>query len=323
MKYVNVVIDNKSNSTDSFFTYSCSDDSVKAGSKVKVPFARSRNLREGYVVAVVPEEEISEELRKKLKPVSEIDRDVCLTDEMVRTALWMKRRYLCRYIDAIRCFTPAGSVAKRRALQNSLAKEMGEAEEIEELTAEQQSGLKLIEKAVKSRDHNRFLVHGVTGSGKTEMYIRAAGMTLEQGRGVIILVPEISLTGQIIDRFIANFGENTVAVLHSKLSQGERYDQWQRIARGEVRIVIGARSAAFAPVKDLGLVVVDEEHESTYKSDFTPKYDTIEVALKRLQDPDNKGVLILGSATPSIVTYNRAREGIYKLIELTKRYNEV
>ncbi len=323
MKYVNVVIDNKSNSTDSFFTYSCSDDSVKAGSKVKVPFARSRNLREGYVVSVVPEEEISEELRKKLKPVSEIDRDVCLTDEMVRTALWMKRRYLCRYIDAIRCFTPAGSVAKRRALQNSLAKEMGEAEEIEELTAEQQSGLKLIEKAVKSRDHNRFLVHGVTGSGKTEMYIRAAGMTLEQGRGVIILVPEISLTGQIIDRFIANFGENTVAVLHSKLSQGERYDQWQRIARGEVRIVIGARSAAFAPVKDLGLVVVDEEHESTYKSDFTPKYDTIEVALKRLQDPDNKGVLILGSATPSIVTYNRAREGIYKLIELTKRYNEV
>lgn len=323
MKYVNVVIDNKSNSTDSFFTYSCSDDSVKAGSKVKVPFARSRNLREGYVVSVVPEEEISEELRKKLKPVSEIDRDVCLTDEMVSTALWMKRRYLCRYIDAIRCFTPAGSVAKRRALQNSLAKEMGEAEEIEELTAEQQSGLKLIEKAVKSRDHNRFLVHGVTGSGKTEMYIRAAGMTLEQGRGVIILVPEISLTGQIIDRFIANFGENTVAVLHSKLSQGERYDQWQRIARGEVRIVIGARSAAFAPVKDLGLVVVDEEHESTYKSDFTPKYDTIEVALKRLQDPDNKGVLILGSATPSIVTYNRAREGIYKLIELTKRYNEV
>ena len=112
-------------------------------------------------------------------------------------------------------------------------------------------------------------------------------------------------------------------MLHSRLSAGERYDQWKAVREGKVRIVIGARSAAFAPVKNLGLVVVDEEHESTYKSHFTPKYDTIEVALKRLGDRDNKGVIILGSATPSVVTYSRAKEGIYKLIELTERYNQV
>ncbi|MCQ2544918.1 MAG: primosomal protein N' [Clostridia bacterium] len=323
MKYVNVVIDNKSNSTDSFFTYACSDESVRTGSKVKVPFARSKKPREGYVVSFAEESEIGEELKKKLKEIAEIDREISLTEEMVRTALWMKRRYLCRYIDAIRCFTPAGSAAKRRELQNSLSREKGEKPVIGELTDEQQKALEPIAKAIKSELHERFLIHGVTGSGKTEVNTRAARAALDQGKGVIILVPEISLTGQIIERFLGNFGEDTVAVLHSRLSQGERYDQWQRIARGEVRIVIGARSAAFAPVENLGLVVVDEEHESTYKSDFTPKYDTIEVALKRLQDPDNRGVLILGSATPSIVTYNRAREGIYKLIELTKRYNEV
>lgn len=323
MKYVNVVIDNKSNSTDSFFTYVCSNENVQIGSKVKVPFARSRSLREGYVVSFAEENEIGEDLKKKLKEVAEIDPEVSLTEEMIRTALWMKRRYLCRNIDAIRCFTPAGSVAKRRELQNSLSSEKGEKPAIGKLTEEQQRALEPIAKAIRSGRHERFLIHGVTGSGKTEVYIRAAREALNQGKGVIILVPEISLTGQIIDRFLGNFGEDTVAVLHSRLSQGERYDQWQRIARGEVRIVIGARSAAFAPVAKLGLVVVDEEHESTYKSDFTPKYDTIEVALKRLQDPDNSGVMILGSATPSIVTYNRAKEGIYKLIELTKRYNEV
>lgn len=142
------------------------------------------------------------------------------------------------------------------------------------------------------------------------------------GRGVIILVPEISLTGQITERFLAAFGRDSVAILHSRLSSGERYDQWKLIRSGEVRIVIGARSAAFAPVEKLGLVVVDEEHEATYKSDFTPKYDTIEVALKRLQDKDNNGVLVLGSATPSVVTYNRAEDGIFQLIKLTRRYND-
>lgn len=323
MKYLNVVIDNKSDSTDNLFTYKCDDDQIGVGSKVYLPFAKSKKLREGYVASVTErEEDIDESVRKRLRDIDHADSEISLTEEMIRTAFWMKGRYLCRYIDAIRCFTPAGSKAKRREIQNSLAGDSGKADVIETLTEEQEAALSMIADPIEKGVHDRFLIHGVTGSGKTEVYIRAAEQALRKGRGVIILVPEISLTGQITERFLGKFGEDSVAILHSRLSAGERYDQWVRIRKGNVRIVIGARSAVFAPVENLGLVVIDEEHESTYKSDFTPKYDTTEVALKRLQDKDNEGVLILGSATPSVVSYSRSREGIYKLIRLSKRYNE-
>ena len=323
MKFVNVVIDNKSNSTDIMYTYACDDDSVKTGSKVYVPFARSKQLREGYVTSSIDDiTKIEEEVRKKLKKVERIDQEVSLTEEMIRTAMWMKGRYLCRYIDAVKCFTPAGTRAKRREIRNSISDRETDRKPVEFLTEEQQQAVSAIGNAITRGIHSRFLIHGVTGSGKTEVYIRAAEQALEMGRGVIILVPEISLTGQITERFLATFGRDSVAILHSRLSSGERYDQWKLIRSGEVRIVIGARSAAFAPVEKLGLVVVDEEHEATYKSDFTPKYDTTEVALKRLQDKDNNGVLVLGSATPSVVTYNRAEDGIFQLIKLTRRYND-
>ncbi len=323
MKFVNVVIDNKSNSTDIMYTYACEDDSVKTGSKVYVPFARSKQLREGYVTSSIDDiTKIEEEVRKKLKKVERIDQEVSLTEEMIRTAMWMKGRYLCRYIDAVKCFTPAGTRAKRREIRNSISDRETDRKPVEFLTEEQQQAVSAIGNAITRGIHSRFLIHGVTGSGKTEVYIRAAEQALEMGRGVIILVPEISLTGQITERFLAAFGRDSVAILHSRLSSGERYDQWKLIRSGEVRIVIGARSAAFAPVEKLGLVVVDEEHEATYKSDFTPKYDTTEVALKRLQDKDNNGVLVLGSATPSVVTYNRAEDGIFQLIKLTRRYND-
>lgn len=323
MKFVNVVIDNKSNSTDIMYTYACEDDSVKTGSKVHVPFARGRKLREGYVTSSIDDiAEIEEEVRNKLKKVERIDEDISLTEEMIRTAMWMKGRYLCRYIDAVKCFTPAGTRAKRREIRNSISDRETDRKPVEFLTEEQQQAVSAIGNAITRGIHSRFLIHGVTGSGKTEVYIRAAEQALEMGRGVIILVPEISLTGQITERFLAAFGRDSVAILHSRLSSGERYDQWKLIRSGEVRIVIGARSAAFAPVEKLGLVVVDEEHEATYKSDFTPKYDTTEVALKRLQDKDNNGVLVLGSATPSVVTYNRAEDGIFQLIKLTRRYND-
>ena len=323
MKFVNVVIDNKSTSTDIMYTYACDDDSVKTGSKVYVPFARSKQLREGYVTSSIDDiTKIEEEVRKKLKKVERIDQEVSLTEEMIRTAMWMKGRYLCRYIDAVKCFTPAGTRAKRREIRNSISDRETDRKPVEFLTEEQQQAVSAIGNAITRGIHSRFLIHGVTGSGKTEVYIRAAEQALEMGRGVIILVPEISLTGQITERFLAAFGRDSVAILHSRLSSGERYDQWKLIRSGEVRIVIGARSAAFAPVEKLGLVVVDEEHEATYKSDFTPKYDTTEVALKRLQDKDNNGVLVLGSATPSVVTYNRAEDGIFQLIKLTRRYND-
>ncbi len=321
MKYVNVVIDNKSDSTDSLFTYGCRFEDVRVGSKVYVPFAKGNRLREGYVVSMP--ESIDEEMDARLKYVEKVDEDVFLTEEIIRTAAWLKQRYLCRFIDALHLFTPAGKKAVRKERKNPFEDAKGEASQVMTLTDEQGAALGQIAGAIHKGEHDRFLIHGVTGSGKTEVYIRAAAECLEKNKNVIVLVPEISLTEQIIDRFIGRFGSENIAVLHSKLSLGERYDQWKRIRDGHVKIVIGARSAVFAPLENVGMIVVDEEHESTYKSDHTPKYDTIEVALKRLQDPDNSGVLVLGSATPSVVSYSRAEEGIYKLIKLEERYNKV
>ena len=323
MKYANLVIDNKSDQTDQLYTYGVKDD-AKIGSKVYVPFARSRNLREAYVVET--DGHSGDELGKRLRYIEKVDDDVSLSEEMIRTALWMKKRYICRLIDAVNCFTPVGEKARRGQRKNPFAEEKGEPSSVKELTLQQAQILQRIGEAAKAKKHMRFLLHGVTGSGKTEIYIRAAQQVLEQGRNVIVLVPEIALTGQIIDRFIGRFGSGKVAVLHSRLSLGERYDQWKKVrdgCDGDGQIVIGARSAVFAPLENIGLIVIDEEHETTYKSDHTPKYDTIEVALKRVQDKDNNGILLLGSATPSVVSYQRAQEGIYELLELTERYNKV
>ena len=178
------------------------------------------------------------------------------------------------------------------------------------LTAEQQAALEPILAALaddrrvagpgdpENGDHpatRRFLLHGVTGSGKTEVYLQAAEAVLDAGRSVLVLVPEIALAPQTVARFQARFGD-TVAVLHSQLGQGERYDEWLRLAGGEARIAVGPRSAAFAPLRELGLVIVDEEHESAYKHEGDPRYDARRVAAKRAADAG--AVLLAGSATP-------------------------
>lgn len=165
----------------------------------------------------------------------------------------------------------------------------------------------------------KFLIHGVTGSGKTEIYLQLVEEMLKQDKDTIILVPEISLTPQTIDRFMGRFGEK-VAVIHSKLSPGERFDQWRSIKTGKVKLVVGARSAIFAPFKNLGLIIIDEEHENTYKSSQNPKYDTIEVAGKRCELEN--AILVLGTATPSIETYYKAQMGEYSLLELKTRANK-
>jgi len=167
----------------------------------------------------------------------------------------------------------------------------------------------------------RFLLHGVTGSGKTEVYIRLIRRALELGRTAIVLVPEIALTPQMVAWLHSRFGDEA-AVLHSALSAGERFDEWRRIRSGEARVVIGARSAIFAPLENIGVIVVDEEHETTYQSDRRPRYDAREVAWKRAAQ--HGAVLVLGSATPSISTYMRAMPGVrpenrLELVELRQR----
>lgn len=166
-----------------------------------------------------------------------------------------------------------------------------------------------------------FLLHGVTGSGKTEVYLQALAHALAQGRGAIVLVPEISLTPQTVERFKARFNHGPsrtlVAVLHSHLSAGERHDEWQKIRQGRARIVIGARSAVFAPVERLGLIVVDEEHESSYKQAEAPRYHARDVAVVRAGREG--AVVVLGSATPSMESYHHARSGKYRMLELKQR----
>lgn len=167
-----------------------------------------------------------------------------------------------------------------------------------------------------AKDNSEYLLFGVTGSGKTEVYLRAAEQVLRQGRDVLILVPEISLTPLICDRIESRFGQNA-AVLHSRLSPGERYDQWQSIRSGKKHLVAGARSAVFAPLEDIGLIVIDEEQEATYKSERTPRYDSLDVA--RIRSHMHGSKLLLASATPSVESYYRSQSGRAKLLTLSQR----
>jgi primosomal protein N' (replication factor Y) len=172
--------------------------------------------------------------------------------------------------------------------------------------------------------HSTFLLHGVTGSGKTEVYLQALAHALEQGKGAIVLVPEIALTPQTVERFKARFSsgklQTLVAVLHSHLSAGERHDEWHKIRRGRARIVIGARSAIFAPVEPLGLIIVDEEHEHTYKQEESPRYHARDVAIMRGQMEN--AVVVLGSATPSLESYYNCKRGKFALLELPERVDD-
>jgi primosomal protein N' (replication factor Y) len=169
-----------------------------------------------------------------------------------------------------------------------------------------------------------FLLHGVTGSGKTEVYLQAIAHALDRGKGAIVLVPEISLTPQTVERFKARFSsgphQTLVAVLHSHLSSGERHDEWHKIRQGRARIAIGARSAIFAPIEPLGLVIVDEEHEHTYKQEETPRYHARDVAIMRGQMEG--AVVLLGSATPSLESYYNCQNGKYKLLEMPERADD-
>ncbi|MEC0274186.1 primosomal protein N' [Peribacillus frigoritolerans] len=187
------------------------------------------------------------------------------------------------------------------------------------LTAEQTAALKPIQEKIHHDEHDVFLLYGVTGSGKTEVYLQAIASVIEKGKEAIMLVPEISLTPQTVKRFKERFGEQ-VAVMHSGLSVGEKYDEWRKIHRKEVKVVVGARSAVFAPFENLGLVIIDEEHESSYKQEETPRYHARDVAIERAKSYGCP--VILGSATPTLESFARAKKNVYKLLTLSQRMNK-
>ena len=187
------------------------------------------------------------------------------------------------------------------------------------LTEEQQDAFNQIEFMIDSKEYAEFLIHGITGSGKTEIYLQLIEKVLKNGKNAMVLVPEISLTPQIIDRFLARF-EEPIAVLHSKLSEGERFDEWTKIKENRARIVIGARSAIFAPIQNLGIIIIDEAHDGSYKSDMQPRYNAKDLA--KYIAKSNNIPLILGSATPDVADYYKAEHNEINLISLTKRANK-
>lgn len=367
------------------------ENNISIGSRVLVPFGRSKKLEEGFVT------NIKDSTEYEVKDVAKIEEQLLTTDK-IKLSKWMAKRYFSNVSECMRLMLKPGTTSKNfanrakdktaifvsLALPNEqilnyiktnkiksekqksiltylinnnierqavLIEETGTSRAIIktleknglvklqeqkvvrdplmsknikrtknlDFTEEQQTAYRKILNSIENNEFKEFLLYGVTGSGKTEIYLQLIEKIVEKGKSAIMLVPEISLTPQMINRFIERFGKEIISVLHSKLSVGERHDSWEKIESGEARIVIGARSAIFAPVNDLGIIIIDEEHDSSYKSEMPPRYNAKEVAREIAKN--NNIPLLLGSATPDITTFYNAKCGNIELLKLTKRAN--
>jgi primosomal protein N' (replication factor Y) len=292
------------------------------GARVLVPFG-SREVT-GYVMAA--DQALA---GGDARPVSEVlDEPPILTPTAIQLARWIAARYCAPLGEVIRAMLPKGVRSARpggrkrgprttsAAVEATRAHDGAEAETPLPLTPAQQIAAVPLLEAVASRTHRRVLLHGVTGAGKTEVYLVAIAAALAAGRQAIVMVPEIALTPQTIRRFAARF-PGRVAVLHSALTESERAREWRRLRDGELDVVVGSRSAVFAPLPRLGIIVVDEEDAAAYKQDRIPRYHAVDVALERGR---LEGVpVVLGSATPRVETFYAAHTGGYELVTLEER----
>ncbi len=383
-----VILEHYHDKLDHLFDYEIPEDmqqKIQPGMRVKVPFGKGNRLLEAFVIEIV--QNTNEEAN--LKAVTRMmDPFPVLTEKQIEMVHWMKQQYLCRTIEAIRCFVPLHrATQKKRTYVKLLEPDVHHNSAVDafraapvqrrmiaflrerpymllsDLLKEAQAGHSSV-KSLESKGilslvqqnerRNPFLVkkpveypepvlnsmqegilteikknwqkdpdkpvllHGITGSGKTEIYMRLIKETLDKNMDSIMLVPEISLTPQMVERFRGRFGD-LIAVLHSHLSEGEKFDEWQRIRNQDSRIVIGPRSAIFAPCRNLGMIIVDEEHENTYKSEQSPRYHAVEIA--RLRSRKENARLLMGSATPSIESYHRALTEKVKLLQMKERIN--
>ena len=282
------------------------------GMRVLVPFGAGNKKSEGVILSV----ETCSSYDKLKAITSLVDESPVLSKENLKLALWMSDRFFCTVYDALRAMLPPQMDFKRkRKVKESVKSGGGDIA----LSAEQNAVFENLLPLMKSDSPQAALLYGVTGSGKTLVYIKLIEETLLLGKTAIVLVPEIALTPQTLSIFTSYFGDS-VAVLHSALGTGERYDEWKRIKNGDVRVVVGTRSAVFAPLPDIGLIVIDEEQERTYKSENNPRYHAREIAKYRVTR--TSALLLLASATPSIDSMFAAKCGKYKLFELPSRFNE-
>lgn len=286
-----------------------SHEEMKPGSLVAVPF-RTKVLR-GVIARELKESPV------KPKEIQEILVNLILEKWQIDLLDRISEYYFCSKNQALKLFLPGGVLRQKKMeapTRKSKKKEEPKTKTTKPktLTGEQKTVLETI----RTSDKQKFLIHGITGSGKTEIYLQLAKKAASEGKGVIILVPEISLTPQLTAYFVENFPE--IVVWHSRLTEAEKRHAWWKLREGKSSIVLGSRSALFAPVKNPGLIIVDEEHEWTYKQENAPRYHARTVAEMMCElDPTMK--LVLGSATPDGETYHRAKEGKYELLEIKQR----
>lgn len=290
--------------------------SVVPGMRVRIPFGKGNRQVEGVILTVA-----SKGCIDNLKSIdSLVDSEPIFDDENIRLALWMRDRFFCTVYDALRCMIPTKTSFKRKIKGRQYPDaDAVKAAEIT-LNSEQAEAYSAILPLLHSDTPKAALLYGVTGSGKTVIFISLIKDALALGKTAIVLVPEIALTPQTVSLFESHFS-SSVAVLHSALNNGERYAEWSRIRNGEVSVVIGTRSAVFAPLKNIGLIVIDEEQEHTYKSENSPRYHAREVAKYRVTK--SNGLLLLASATPSVNSMYAAQKGKYELLRLQSRFNEM
>ncbi|MFW5688082.1 MAG: replication restart helicase PriA [Spirochaetota bacterium] len=292
---------------DRLFTYRAPEDTaVPIGSRVMVPFGR-RSVT-GFVVRhrAEPPEGLTE-----IKPITRVvNAEPLFNERYLELADWVRRMYFASLGETLSAMTPGGR--RETSLPTLGGDEVAPAETDLELSDEQKVALE----AIFAVESGLFYVHGITGSGKTEVFLQAAERTIAEGRSVIYLVPEIALTHQLVES-VANRFAGSVALLHSRLTPSQRLTEWQRIHRGEARLVVGARSAVFAPVGDLGLIVLDEEHDGSYKSGSSPRYHARQVAMKRVADAGAR--MVMGSATPSVEAWHLMSDRRLTPISLTRR----
>lgn len=293
---------------------------LNIGQVVKVPFGG--RVIDGIVAGYEKNNKID---RSKLKFIKAIESDeVSINKLQLKLVYWMYEHYCSSLGANIKLML----VKKVKSIKKNHTISPENKSKHYQLNDEQKKAYEAIKKHlnIDNKDnlskHKRvFLLHGITGSGKTEIYMKCIKNVISNNKQAIVLVPEISLTPQTIKRFVARFGVENIAILHSKLSQGEKYEQWERIKNNKAKIVIGPRSAVFAPLKNPGVIIVDEEHDTSYKQyDQNPRYHTKEVA-EKISEIENIP-LIFGSATPSIESYYKALDNEYTLLELKNRYKK-
>ncbi len=389
-----IIIDSNVKTLNKTFDYNIPkemESNISIGSRVLIPFGKSKRLEEGFVT------NIKESTEYEVKDIAKIELQ-SLTTEKILLSKWMAKKYFSNISECMNLMLKPGTTTKNfanraknktgifvslalekekvqeyivnnkiksekqkrileylienekiiqpelientetsraiiktlekngliklqeeKVIRNPLKNKNIKQKDKLKFTEEQEIAYKKVEDSIKKQEYKQYLLYGVTGSGKTEIYLQLIEKVINEGKSAIMLVPEISLTPQMINRFIERFGKDIIAVLHSKLSVGERHDSWERIEEGEARIIIGARSAIFAPVCNLGIIIIDEEHDPSYKSEMAPRYNAKEVANQIAEY--NSIPLLLGSATPDIVTFYKAQNEDIELLTLSKRAN--